>query len=88
VALKFEHKNSKGCNYGPPYEWQVYKYVWDYQTTNRVSIIKGSFVVLCPKISFYAVHSVVAMGYLRFTIRGNKETIMLWYFPHPPPLMF
>ncbi|XP_012570657.1 casein kinase 1-like protein HD16 [Cicer arietinum] len=24
VALKFEHKSSKGCNYGPPYEWQVY----------------------------------------------------------------
>ncbi|KAG5517673.1 hypothetical protein RHGRI_038158 [Rhododendron griersonianum] len=24
VALKFEHINSKGCNYGPPYEWQVY----------------------------------------------------------------
>lgn len=24
VALKFEHKNSKGCNHGPPYEWQVY----------------------------------------------------------------
>ncbi|KAH7838387.1 hypothetical protein Vadar_025734 [Vaccinium darrowii] len=24
VALKFEHKNSKGCTYGPPYEWQVY----------------------------------------------------------------
>ncbi|KAL0452896.1 UNVERIFIED_CONTAM: Casein kinase-like protein HD16 [Sesamum latifolium] len=24
VALKFEHRNSKGCNYGPPYEWQVY----------------------------------------------------------------
>ncbi|CAN0900149.1 Casein kinase 1-like protein HD16 [Linum grandiflorum] len=24
LALKFEHKNSKGCNYGPPYEWQVY----------------------------------------------------------------
>ncbi|KAJ0837271.1 hypothetical protein HanRHA438_Chr16g0776371 [Helianthus annuus] len=24
VALKFEHCNSKGCNYGPPYEWQVY----------------------------------------------------------------
>ncbi|KAF8393346.1 hypothetical protein HHK36_021589 [Tetracentron sinense] len=24
VALKFEHQNSKGCNYGPPYEWQVY----------------------------------------------------------------
>lgn len=25
VALKFEHRSSKGCNYGPPYEWQVYK---------------------------------------------------------------
>ncbi|KAF8393432.1 hypothetical protein HHK36_021676 [Tetracentron sinense] len=24
VALKFEHKSSKGCNYGPPYEWLVY----------------------------------------------------------------
>ncbi|KAF3963703.1 hypothetical protein ACB098_05G042700 [Castanea mollissima] len=24
VALKFEHKSSKGCNYGPPSEWQVY----------------------------------------------------------------
>ncbi|KAL0447437.1 UNVERIFIED_CONTAM: Casein kinase-like protein HD16 [Sesamum latifolium] len=24
VALKFEHRNSKSCNYGPPYEWQVY----------------------------------------------------------------
>jgi hypothetical protein len=25
VALKFEHRTSKGCNYGPPYEWSVYK---------------------------------------------------------------
>ncbi|KAI3683465.1 hypothetical protein L1987_83969 [Smallanthus sonchifolius] len=24
VALKFEHRNSKGCSYGPPCEWQVY----------------------------------------------------------------
>ncbi|KAG2245607.1 hypothetical protein Bca52824_085235, partial [Brassica carinata] len=24
VALKLEHRNSKGCNFGPPYEWQVY----------------------------------------------------------------
>ncbi|RWR72495.1 casein kinase 1-like protein HD16 isoform X1 [Cinnamomum micranthum f. kanehirae] len=24
MALKFEHRSSKGCNYGPPYEWQVY----------------------------------------------------------------
>lgn len=25
VALKFEHRSSKGCNYGPPHEWQVYE---------------------------------------------------------------
>ncbi|KAA8540363.1 hypothetical protein F0562_024718 [Nyssa sinensis] len=24
MALKFEHRSSKGCNYGPPHEWQVY----------------------------------------------------------------
>ncbi|KAL3156612.1 Casein kinase 1-like protein hd16 [Trebouxia sp. C0009 RCD-2024] len=24
VALKFEHRSSKGCSYGPPYEWSVY----------------------------------------------------------------
>ncbi|PHT38390.1 hypothetical protein CQW23_21963 [Capsicum baccatum] len=24
VALMFEHQNGKGCNCGPPYEWQVY----------------------------------------------------------------
>jgi len=24
VALKFEHRSSKGCDYGPPYEWSVY----------------------------------------------------------------
>ncbi|KAF6983026.1 hypothetical protein CFC21_001324 [Triticum aestivum] len=24
VAIKFEHRTSKGCNYGAPYEWEVY----------------------------------------------------------------
>ncbi|CAH9102404.1 unnamed protein product [Cuscuta europaea] len=27
VAIKFEHQNSKGCNYSPPNEWQVYNTV-------------------------------------------------------------
>lgn len=27
VALKFEHRSSKGCNYGPPYEWSVYNQI-------------------------------------------------------------
>ncbi|XP_019175846.1 PREDICTED: casein kinase 1-like protein HD16 [Ipomoea nil] len=26
VALKFEHRSSKGCKYGPPYEWEVYNH--------------------------------------------------------------
>ena len=25
VALKLEHRTSKGCTYGPPYEWSVYQ---------------------------------------------------------------
>ena len=30
VALKFEHKTSKGCtSSGPPYEWQVYQALGD-----------------------------------------------------------
>jgi len=32
VALKFEHRSSKGCSYGPPYEWSVYRYVATRQT--------------------------------------------------------
>ncbi|CAA7392217.1 unnamed protein product [Spirodela intermedia] len=27
VALKFEHRNSTGCRFGPPYEWQVYDHL-------------------------------------------------------------
>ncbi|KAG0539367.1 hypothetical protein BDA96_03G316300 [Sorghum bicolor] len=27
VALKFEHRTSTGCHYGPPYEWAVYNVV-------------------------------------------------------------
>ena len=34
VALKFEHRSSKGCNYGPPYEWSVYKWVADIMLCN------------------------------------------------------
>lgn len=27
VALKLEHKTGKGCTYGPPFEWNVYRSV-------------------------------------------------------------
>lgn len=29
VAIKFEHKSSKGCNNGPPHEWSVYSQLGD-----------------------------------------------------------
>nr|KAJ0228137.1 hypothetical protein LSAT_V11C100015720 [Lactuca sativa] len=29
VELKFEHRNSKDCSYGPLYEWQLYMYASD-----------------------------------------------------------
>ncbi|GLI66524.1 hypothetical protein VaNZ11_010394 [Volvox africanus] len=29
VALKFEHKSSKGCAAGPPYEWSIYTQLGD-----------------------------------------------------------
>ncbi|KOM28469.1 hypothetical protein LR48_Vigan549s002400 [Vigna angularis] len=38
VALKFEHRNSKGCNYGPPYEWQVYNKLARYLTLLMVYV--------------------------------------------------
>jgi|MDSW01.3.fsa_nt_gb serine/threonine protein kinase len=41
VALKFEHRSSKGCNYGPPYEWSVY---------NAFSSLGGIMGV--PKVHF------------------------------------
>uniref|UniRef100_A0A0E0N2C0 non-specific serine/threonine protein kinase n=3 Tax=Oryza TaxID=4527 RepID=A0A0E0N2C0_ORYRU len=36
VALKFEHRTSKGCNHGPPYEWQVYNAIGGIHGVPRV----------------------------------------------------
>ena len=41
MALKLEHRSSKGCNYGPPYEWSVY---------NAFSSLGGIMGV--PKVHF------------------------------------
>ncbi|CAN4120231.1 unnamed protein product [Withania somnifera] len=41
VALKFEHGNSKRCNYGPPYEWQVYSVLGDSHGIPRVMDMLG-----------------------------------------------
>uniref|UniRef100_A0A0D9W019 non-specific serine/threonine protein kinase n=1 Tax=Leersia perrieri TaxID=77586 RepID=A0A0D9W019_9ORYZ len=49
VALKFEHRNSKGCNYGPPYEWQVMDMLgpslWD--VWNSVGQAMSAHMVAC-----------------------------------------
>ncbi|CAL4974109.1 unnamed protein product [Urochloa decumbens] len=36
VALKFEHRTSKGCNHGPPYEWAVYNAIGGIHGVPRV----------------------------------------------------
>lgn len=51
VALKFEHRNSKGCNYGPPYEWTVYQ------------LLKNTYGI--PKVSTRAVPPVTLYTHTR-----------------------
>ncbi|GAB2268357.1 40S ribosomal protein S23-A, partial [Dionaea muscipula] len=47
VAVKFEHRNSKGCNYRNPYEWKVYRGIEGKQPNSairkcaRVQLIKN-----------------------------------------------
>ncbi|XP_075104947.1 casein kinase 1-like protein HD16 isoform X2 [Nicotiana tabacum] len=52
VALKFEHTNSKGCNHGPPYEWQVYNTLGGSHGVPRVHYkgIKGDYYVMVMDI--------------------------------------
>uniref|UniRef100_A0A0D9WDQ8 non-specific serine/threonine protein kinase n=1 Tax=Leersia perrieri TaxID=77586 RepID=A0A0D9WDQ8_9ORYZ len=42
VAIKFEHRTSKGCNYGAPYEWQIMDMLgpslWDVWNNNSHSM--------------------------------------------------
>lgn len=48
VALKFEHRNSKGCNFGPPSEWQVYNTLGGSHGIPRVHYkgIQGEYYVM------------------------------------------
>ncbi|XP_019257568.1 PREDICTED: casein kinase 1-like protein HD16 [Nicotiana attenuata] len=52
VALKFEHTSSKGCNNGPPYEWQVYNTLGGSHGVPRVHYkgIKGDYYVMVMDI--------------------------------------
>ncbi|XP_059286556.1 casein kinase 1-like protein HD16 isoform X2 [Lycium ferocissimum] len=50
VALKFEHRNSKGCNYGPPNEWQVYNTVGGSHGVPRVHYKGRVMDILGPSL--------------------------------------
>ncbi|CAN6816307.1 unnamed protein product [Brassica oleracea var. botrytis] len=52
VALKFEHTSSKGCNHGPPYEWQVYNALGGSHGVPRVHFKgrQGDFYVMVMDI--------------------------------------
>uniref|UniRef100_A0A1J3DE36 non-specific serine/threonine protein kinase n=1 Tax=Noccaea caerulescens TaxID=107243 RepID=A0A1J3DE36_NOCCA len=52
VALKFEHRSSKGCNHGPPYEWQVYNALGGSHGVPRVHFKgrQGDFYVMVMDI--------------------------------------
>ncbi|KAJ4909550.1 Uncharacterized protein Rs2_04171 [Raphanus sativus] len=48
VALKFEHTSSKGCNHGPPFEWQGYNALGGSHGVPRVHLKgrQGNFYVM------------------------------------------
>ncbi|KAG6414502.1 hypothetical protein SASPL_127304 [Salvia splendens] len=50
VALKFEHRSSKGCNYGPPYEWQVYSALGVYGMSEMVACIAIEAISILEKL--------------------------------------
>ncbi|PPD71999.1 hypothetical protein GOBAR_DD31097 [Gossypium barbadense] len=39
VALKFEHRNSKGYSYGPSYEWKLYNALGQTMSAEKVACI-------------------------------------------------
>lgn len=45
VALKLEHKTSKGCTNGPPYEWHVYSQLGDSHGIPKVRHLQRSILV-------------------------------------------
>jgi serine/threonine protein kinase len=55
VALKFEHRSSKGCNYGPPYEWSVYSSLGGIHGIPRVHFKgrQGDYYVMVSRDDFF-----------------------------------
>ena len=72
VALKFEHRSSKGCNYGPPYEWSVYR--WVVSGWRSFAEAAGARRSLTPPCA--AVRWATSLACRACTTRGGKATIM------------
>ena len=92
VALKFEHRTSKGCNYGPPYEWSVYRYAClsDYapaccesadQCSSSQCLSKTREGCTNNLLSFASPSAAPWAAFMAFrvcTIRADKGTTMSW----------
>ncbi|DBA67645.1 TPA: hypothetical protein ACH3X2_001240 [Trebouxia sp. C0005] len=74
VALKFEHRSSKGCSYGPPYEWSVYRYIaTDFQTVcNNLATFASDETMCC------AARLEAFLAYQRCISRVVKGNTMSW----------
>ncbi|RWW12693.1 hypothetical protein GW17_00023629 [Ensete ventricosum] len=78
VAIKFEHRSSKGCNYGPPYEWQVYRFALNF-SLHRLSDVPLSLMWSLRVIdfSFWSVLLGAVMGCQGSTTKVDKVMDML-----------
>ncbi|KAI3945278.1 hypothetical protein MKX01_035039 [Papaver californicum] len=67
VALKFEHRSSKGCNHGPPYEWQLYNTLGGSHGVPRVHYKgrQGEYYIMIQ-------HNVLCLGYVHGDVKPEN----------------
>lgn len=79
VALKFEHRSSKGCNYGPPYEWSVYKYAfYDLHSMHTASRLLLSIHLKEESATNFCIGRLVQEGIVYASV-----SLVFWGFIHP-----
>ena len=81
VALKFEHRKSKGCNSGPPYEWQVYKYSLTFELSH---IFLGYQLLYCRSsivplkcVNYSALNGCYGVPHVHYKGRQGEFYIMV-----------
>ncbi|OAY69465.1 Casein kinase I [Ananas comosus] len=83
VALKFEHRSSKGCINGPPYEWQVYNTLGGIHGVPRVHYkgCQGDYYVMVMdvlgpslmSVEMVACIAIEAIRYLKICIQRGEN---------------